>query len=164
MTKIVVLALIMCGALFVGVSINNHYIKRKNFFNELNKFLGYLKIQVKFQKSRLKTLVDDYRVGVSGTDFGDFLGAFSGYLSNLNDESEFEVELPFLRQEEKSALIRIFTSIGRFNSEGESANLSSALAEANEYYNTAMESQKKFGAVSIKLSVAGGLFVILILM
>lgn len=161
--KTIFLVIVTMGALFVGVSINNHYVKRKNFFNELNKFLEYLKIQVQFQKSKLRQIVVEYKKQSLDVNFIDFLSSFEKYLGCLGDGATFDFDLNFLKVEEKVTLIRLFTSIGCFHSAGECSNISSALSEVKSFYDSALEKQKKFGPMSVKLSIVCGLMIVLII-
>ena len=163
MLKTMLLVLVVVGAIFVGLSINNYYVKRKNFFNELNKFLEYLKMQIQFQKSKLRQVVSEYKKQSLDSNFTDFLSAFEKYLSCLGEGCTFDFDVNFLKPEEKVTLLRLFTSIGRFHSAGEYSNITNAIGEVRAFYDSALEKQRKFGLVSVKLSIACGLLIVLII-
>ena len=163
MVKVLLLVVIFVLAVFIGISINSYFTNRKKFFQEFSNFLEYLKIQVSFQKSKIKQLVEEYKKQNIDENFMKLLDDYLLYLTNLNAEVPFEVKLDILKENEKSIISRVFMSIGRFNSDGEVANIHNALKEANSLLVDAQENQKKYGAVSVKLSIALGLLLIIVI-
>ena len=163
MVKVLLLVVIFVLAVFIGISINSYFTNRKKFFQEFSNFLEYLKIQVSFQKSKIKQLVEEYKKQNIDENFMKLLDDYLLYLTNLNAEVPFEVKLDILKENEKSIISRVFMSIGRFNSDGEVANIHNALKEANSLLIDAQENQKKYGAVSVKLSIALGLLLIIVI-
>ena len=163
MVKVLLLVVIFVLAVFIGISINSYFTNRKKFFQEFSNFLEYLKIQVSFQKSKIKQLVEEYKKQNIDENFIKLLDDYLLYLTNLNAEVPFEAKLDILKENEKSIISRVFMSIGRFNSDGEVANIHNALKEANSLLIDAQENQKKYGAVSVKLSIALGLLLIIVI-
>ncbi len=163
MVKVLLLVVIFVLAVFIGVSINSYFTNRKKFFQEFSNFLEYLKIQVSFQKSKIKQLVEEYKKQNIDENFMKLLDDYLIYLTNLNAEVPFEAKLAILKENEKSIISRVFMSIGRFNSDGEVANIHNALKEANSLLIDAQENQKKYGAVGVKLSIALGLLLIIVI-
>ena len=163
MVKVLLLVVIFVLAVFIGISINSYFTNRKKFFQEFSNFLEYLKIQVSFQKSKIKQLVEEYKKQNIDENFMKLLDDYLLYLTNLNAEVPFEVKLDILKENEKSIISRVFMSIGRFNSDGEVANIHNALKEANSLLVDAQENQKKYGAVGVKLSIALGLLLIIVI-
>lgn len=163
MVKVLLLVVIFVLAVFIGISINAYFTNRKKFFQEFSNFLEYLKIQVSFQKSKIKQLVEEYKKQNIDENFMKLLDDYLIYLTNLNAEVPFEAKLAILKENEKSIISRVFMSIGRFNSDGEVANIHNALKEANSLLIDAQENQKKYGAVGVKLSIALGLLLIIVI-
>lgn len=164
MLKLILLVVVFLMAIYCGVKVNTYFSERKKFFQEFEKFLEYLKIQVAFQKSKISQLVEEYRLQDVDKNFDVLLCDYLEYLEHLNYDKIFEINSSVLKPAERSAIARTFMTIGRFNSAGEVANLHTALQEAKSYLSDALSNHNKYGPVSIKLSITLGALVVIILL
>ncbi len=157
--KYLFIIIIFCLCLFVGYVIYSKYNKRKKFFSSLILLAEKLSVEINFSRERLKILMENFDEGTRK----NLLGIDESFIDYLDKKSELSSENIFkkascLKQDEKDFILLFLKTLGRSDVENQTKEISSFVQRFNEKKEETEKDHKKYGALSIKLSIVAGLF------
>ena len=162
--KYLFIVIIFCLCLFVGYVIYTKYNKRKKFYSALIMLAEKLSVEINFSRERLKILIENFDAGTKK----NLLGMDEGFISYLDKKNELTISDIFskancLKQDEKEFILLFLKTLGRSDVENQTKEISSFLQRFNEKKEETEKEFKKYGSLSLKLSVVAGLFFTILL-
>ena len=165
--KIFLILVVLISCILIGVFISNYYKKRKQFLSELLSFVLFLKTYVKYGSEKLIVVIDKFGMS-SCNNFNVLIKKYKELIKNNIDKQEFEkfidVELNFLKDNEKKMISEIFISLGSFDEICELNNLEIYKNTLENFVKISTNESNKFSPFAIKISLLVGslLFIIFI--
>lgn len=164
MIKYILMAILFIIALSIGAIISGKYRKRANFFKALVLICQKLNVEISFSRERIKNLI----YGFDEKTKTQLCGLTENYLAFIDKESPLDKEslfkgINFLKEEEKDLIFLFFRSLGRSDVDSQSKELKNFETRFDEMVSSAAQENKKYGSMSMKLSLVAGLAVIILL-
>lgn len=150
--------------LLVGFVVFSKYNKRKKFFSSLIMLAEKLSVDINFSRERLRILIENFDDGMKK----NLLGVDKGFVSYLNREEELSVKTIFkeascLKDDEKEFILLFLKTLGRSDVENQTKEISSFTQRFIEKKEETEKEFKKYGSLSVKLSIIAGLFFAIII-
>lgn len=154
----VVCVLIVISSGLVGYYLGEKFRKRKNFYNELVKFLDFIEPQISFFHTKLSDLFNEF--DSKNKTFKQFLVETQAYLNNKSNNLTC---LDFLTNTEREDVLRLVNVIANLDLENTSKSILSFKTLFKEKATTeSLEAKTKIGLYQ-KLSLFLGLAIAIIL-
>ena len=162
--KYVLIVVIFCICVFVGYITYSKYNKRKKFYASLIMLAEKLSVEINFSRERLKILIENFDAGTKK----NLLGIDEGFVSYLDKKNELTVNDIFskancLKQDEKEFILLFLKTLGRSDVENQTKEITSFIQRFNEKKEETEKEHKKYGSLSLKLSIVAGLFFTILL-
>ena len=162
--KFVLIVLLFCVCLAVGYFFYKKYDKRKKFFSAIIMLAEKLSVEINFSRERLKVLVENF----DNATKNNLLGVDETFLSFLDKKTELNSNDIFkkadcLKQDEKDFILLFLKTLGRSDVENQTKEIQNFITKFQEIKATCDAEYKKYGTLSIKLSIVAGLFIAVIL-
>lgn len=147
-----------------GYFISIKYKKRSNFFNSLIMLAQKLDVEINFSRERLKKLIENF----DAKNKSNLLGIDNTFINYLNNGGELTSELLFgkstlLKNDEKEMVLMFFKSLGRMDVENQSKEIKNFISRFESSLTTCLQEEKKYGKLGVKLGIAVGLVIAVIL-
>lgn len=163
--KIFLLLLIFICCLIIGFLIKNYFIKRKEFYENLNIFCKNLSVNISFNNEKLKTIINN-DINNYSKDFNEFLFVFDKYIKNNKSKIElkkdFENKLNFLSYDEKGILISFLFLLGTQTTEEEIVKINNFNEIINKSKEETIIKNKKYSSLYFKLFLFLGMLIFII--
>lgn len=162
--KYILIVVLFIISLSVGAYFYLKFDKRKKFFSALIMLAEKLSVEINFSRERLKVLIENFDV----SSRKNLLNVDEGYLAYLNKSAELDSKEVFknaqvLKQEEKDFILLFLKTLGRSDVENQTKEIQNFLRRFQEMKEVCDGEFKKYGSLSLKLSVVAGLFFAIIL-
>lgn len=161
--KFFIMGLLAFLCVAIGYIFSLKYRRRSVFFKTLVMLCQKLDVEINFSRERIRNLIAGFdektKKNLQGLDKN-----YLTYLDNaspLDDVSLFQ-NINFLKQEEKDLILLFFKSLGRSDLSGQSRELNNYEKRFEEFSTGAVNENKKYGALSIKLGIIAGLVLIVL--
>ena len=150
--KFILIITLFLGCSYIGFGASKNYSRKVAFYNELILFCNVLISNIRFNKNKLKIIIEDY-MGNVGIDIKNYL---LGYLNgNIED-------IHFISRYDNSKIKEFFTGLGSFDSDGEIGYIENYKLYFDSCYSKSVEENKKYGALYSKLGVVAGLVLLIL--
>ena len=161
--KILLLILLACIAILIGYIFSKKYKTRSNFFQSLVMLCQKFDVEINFSRERLKNMFDS----LEEKHKRNLYGIDKNFLSYLDKETSLDKEslfinINFLKNDEKDVIFMFFKSLGRSDVDSQSKEIKNYQTRFESFSSTANNDNKKYGALSIKLGIIAGLFLIVL--
>ncbi len=151
--------LIMGASLFVGVMISRRYTYRTRLLSLVYELARVLKNNLSFRKDNLELVIGEYIQGLPA-DMKKPINILKEIALNGLDEKNINSSSFYcLKKEEKNMIFNFFKNLGQSNECVESCNIEGFSAQIEKMYEESASIMKKNKPLAIKLSVAVGLVV-----
>ena len=162
--RYILIAVLFVVSLVVGYIFYNKYDKRKKFFTALIMLAEKLSVEINFSRERLKVLIENFDKNTRQ----NLLGVDEGFLSYLDRKEELDEKVIFkkadvLKREEKDFILLFLKTLGRSDVENQTKEIASFSSRFQEMKGKCDVEYKKYGMLSLKLSLIAGLFFVIIL-
>lgn len=161
--KFIFIICIFSICLLVGFLFYSKYNKRKKFYTSLIMLAEKLSVEINFSRERLKILVENFDAGVRK----NLLGVDEGFISYLEKKDELSLQVfskaNCLKQDEKEFILLFLKTLGRSDVENQTKEISAYISRFDEKKEETTKEFKKYGSLSLKLSVVAGLFFTILL-
>ena len=151
--KIILILIVVLGFAIIGLLIYLNYNSKKNIYKNLIEFCDYSLLEIKFNKSNFKKIIENY-LNNCNLEVKNFL---SSYLNRSKYSSKV------IKNEDNAIIQNFLASIGRKDVDGEVYNLNKYKAIFISAFEKAREDEKKMGVASLKVSIVLGLLIAIIL-
>ena len=153
--KIFLGILVILFSTFIGYILSKKYTKLKNFYCNFDNFNKMLKTEIAFSQKTLKEIIDEkYSIN------NDFLFSFKLYLEN---KENFCLNINYLSSDEKAFLLEYFENIGKTEKGSQLEFLKKAEERLSTFYKNAIELDKKYKTLYIKLGFLIGLIIFILI-
>ena len=153
--KIFLGILVIIFSTFIGYVLSKKYTKLKNFYCNFDNFNKMLKTEIAFSQKTLKEIIDEkYSIN------NDFLNNFKLYLEN---KENFCLNINYLSSDEKAFLLEYFENIGKTEKGSQLEFLKKAEERLSTFYKNAIELDKKYKTLYIKLGFLIGLIIFILI-
>lgn len=161
--KYLLLAIFVGAAIYVGFIFSKKYRTRENFFLALVMLCQKFDVEINYSRQRLKnifsSLDDKQKKSLHGID--------KNFLSFIDKESPLEKEylfnrINFLKEDEKDVIFMFFKNLGRSDVDSQSKEIKNFQARFESISTKAIQENKKYGSLSIKLGIIAGLFIVVL--
>ena len=164
--KILLLAAVFACCVLIGVGISAYYTKRVRFFRDSVKFCETMLSEVTFLHTKLGNLIKT-NIERFNTPFRTVLEEFLKYLNHSVTVDDFiktcETILVFLKPHERTVVSDFFRHLGEMDEEGESGNIKNYISEFRQTAENCEKDKSRFGGLFVKLGVAIGAVLVIIL-
>ena len=162
--KYIIIAILFVICLVVGYTFFNKYNKRKKFFKALIMLAEKLTVEINFSRERLKVLIENF----DKTTKQNLLGIDEGFLNYLDRKTELNDKEIFkktdvLKKEEKDFILLFLKTLGRSDVENQTKEIANFTKRFEEFKAVSDVEYKKYGTLSLKLSLIAGLFFVIVL-
>ncbi len=152
-------------AVFVGYIFSKKYSKRAKFFQTLVAICHKFEIEICYSRERLKNLFlsleDKQKNSLFGIDKN-----FCDFLENkvsLEKETLFN-GINFLKENEKDVIFLFFKSLGRSDVQSQSKEIKQFQKSFEEFSSLAVNENKKYGTLSIKMGIVCALLIAVLIL
>ena len=153
--KIFLGILVIIFSTFIGYILSKKYTKLKSFYCNFDNFNKMLKTEIAFSQKTLKEIIDEkYSIN------NDFLNNFKLYLEN---KENFCLNINYLSSDEKAFLLEYFENIGKTEKGSQLEFLKKAEERLSTFYKNAIELDKKYKTLYIKLGFLIGLIIFILI-
>ena len=153
--KIFLGILVIIFSTFIGYILSKKYTKLKNFYCNFDNFNKMLKTEIAFSQKTLKEIIaEKYSIN------NDFLYSFKLYLEN---KENFCLNINYLSSDEKAFLLEYFENIGKTEKGSQLEFLKKAEERLSTFYKNAIELDKKYKTLYIKLGFLIGLIIFILI-
>ena len=153
--KIFLGILVIIFSTFIGYVLSKKYTKLKNFYCNFDNFNKMLKTEIAFSQKTLKEIIaEKYSIN------NDFLYSFKLYLEN---KENFCLNINYLSSDEKAFLLEYFENIGKTEKGSQLEFLKKAEERLSTFYKNAIELDKKYKTLYIKLGFLIGLIIFILI-
>lgn len=161
--KFVILAVFAGVAIYIGYIFSKKYKTRENFFSALIMLCQKFDVEINYSRQRLKNIFsaldDKQKKSLHGID--------KNFLSFIDNESPLEKEflfkgITFLKNEEKDVIFMFFKSLGRSDVDSQSKEIKNFQVRFESLSSNAINENKKYGSLSIKLGIVAALFIVVL--
>lgn len=150
--KFIFIITLFMGCSYIGIITSKNYSKREVFYNELIMFCNVLISNIRFNKNKLRVVVEDY-INIASIDMKNYL------LSYINDDIE---DIYFISKYDNAKIKEFFIGLGNFDTSGEIGYIENYKLYFNDCYAKSVEENKKYGALYSKLGVIAGLVLLIL--
>ena len=162
--RYVLIVFLFCLCVFVGYYYFSKFDKRKKFFSSIIMLAEKLSVEINFSRERLKVLIENFDLNSKK----NLLGIDEGFVSYLDKKTELDSKEIFkkatcLKQDEKDFILLFLKTLGRSDVENQTKEIQNFTKRFTEIKNTCDQEHKKYGTLSLKLSVIAGLFFTILL-
>ena len=151
--KIFLLLVIAILIVYIGVQIRAYYRRREKILNDIIQFCNIFENDLRFNRNSVSQIVKD---NISKFD-KEFAKVLEAYISHGKI-----TECKFLNKKEQDLLEKFLNSLGKSDEEGEIRNLNNYRTELMRVKEEGLADCKKYGDLSIKMSVIIGALVLVI--
>ena len=161
--KLLLLVLIACLAIYIGFIFSKKYKKRENFFLALVMLCQKFDVEINYSRQRLKnifsSLDDKQKKSLHGID--------KNFLSFIDKESPLDKNflfngINFLKEDEKDVIFMFFKNLGRSDVDSQSKEIRNFQNRFESFSTSAINENKKYGSLCIKLGIVAGLFIVIL--
>lgn len=161
--KFILLAIFAGIAIYIGYIFSRKYKTRENFFLALVMLCQKFDVEINYSRQRLKnifsSLDDKQKKSLRGID--------KNFLSFIDKESPLEKGylfngINFLKEDEKDVIFMFFKNLGRSDVDSQSKEIKNFQARFETISTNAINDNKKYGSLSIKLGIVAGLFIVVL--
>ena len=161
--KFILLAVFACIAIYIGFIFSRKYKTRENFFMALIMLCQKFDVEINYSRQRLKnifeTLDEKQKKSLKGID--------KNFLSFIDKESPLEKNylfngINFLKEEEKDVIFMFFKSLGRSDVDSQSKEIKNFQNRFETLSSSAINENKRYGSLSIKLGIVVALFIVVL--
>ncbi len=139
------------------------YNKRKRLFSALILLGEKLTVDINFSREKLKTLIEGLDQGIKRQLYG-IDNVFLDYLDKRGELSINSLKkLDFVKQDEKEFILLFLKALGRSDVDNQTKEIQSFVKRFSEIAERCKAEYKKYGSMSIKLGIVGGLFIVVLL-
>ena len=153
--KIIIGITIMILCVVIGYFYSKKYQERKKCFEDLKNFNGRVKNEVNFSQTSLISIVKSIS---TDTAFNSYV---HGYFIDKNDSID---KLKFFNEHERTFVSDYMKNIGQGDKNSQSQFLESSEKQIEKYLDDAIEEDKKYRPLCIKLGFLFGLIILIILL
>ena len=158
--KYIFLIIIVCICTFVGYAFSKKYKIRANFFQSLLYLCQKFDIEINYSRERLKNIF----LNLDDKNKNSLKGIDKNYIAFIDKEVPLDKDslfkgINFLKDNEKDLIFTFFKSLGRSDVDSQSKEIKNFQMRFDELVSTTTQENKKYGALSIKLGLIGGLIV-----
>ena len=162
--KYIIIAVLFVICLVVGFTFFNKYDRRKKFFSSLIMLAEKLTVEINFSRERLKVLIENFNKYTKQ----NLLGIDEGFVSYLDKKTELNEKEIFkkadvLKKDEKDFILLFLKTLGRSDVENQTKEIASFTNRFQEMRVISDTEYKKYGTLSLKLSLIAGLFFVIVL-
>lgn len=152
MVKFVLLIVLVFLIMLIASGVSRQYRERSLIFKEIMSFLNSYKLNIGFQKEKLKNLVSNFN---SKGEAKHFFSIYADFLTN-NKELNFD-KIKLLLADEKEFLISVFKKLGNGDFETEKKLLEIAQQYVLEKIDETKKFEEKWCPMIMKLSLLFGI-------
>lgn len=163
--KFLVIIFIILISLFVGYTFSKKYSRRAKFFQAMVSICHKFEIEICYSRERLKTLFlsldEKQKYALCGLDTN-----FCNYLESkqpLEKEALFK-GITFLKENEKDVIYLFLKSLGRSDVQSQSKEIKQFQKSFEDFSSSANNENKKYGSLSIKLSLVCALLIAVLIL
>ncbi len=161
--KIFVLIFLLCVSLFIGYVFSKKYKIRANFFQALVFLCQKFDVEINFSRERVKNIFSN----LDEKEKNKLHCLDTNYLSFIDKESPLDKEvlfnnINFLKEDEKDLIFMFFKGLGRSDVDSQSKEIKNFQSRFEIISSNAVNENKKYGALSIKLGLIAGLFILIV--
>ncbi len=153
--KIILGITIMILCVVIGYFYSKKYQERKKCFEDFKNFNGRVKNEVNFSQTSLISIVKSIS---TDTAFNSYV---HGYFIDKNDNID---KLKFFNEHERTFVSDYMKNIGQGDKNSQSQFLESSEKQIEKYLDDAIEEDKKYRPLCIKLGFLFGLIILIILL
>lgn len=153
--KIILGIIIMILCVLIGYFYSKKYQERKKCFEDFKNFNGRVKNEVNFSQTSLISIVKSIS---TDTAFNSYV---HGYFIDKNDSID---KLKFFNEHERTFVSDYMKNIGQGDKNSQSQFLESSEKQIEKYLDDAIEEDKKYRPLCIKLGFLFGLIILIILL
>ncbi len=153
--KIILGIIIMILCVVIGYFYSKKYQERKKYFEDFKNFNGRVKNEVNFSQTSLISIVKSIS---TDTAFNSYV---HGYFIDKNDSID---KLKFFNEHERTFVSDYMKNIGQGDKNSQSQFLESSEKQIEKYLDDAIEEDKKYRPLCIKLGFLFGLIILIILL
>lgn len=156
--KWILIAVVFIACVIIGFLFSIKYKKRCNFFKSLILLSQKLDIGINFSRERLQNLFTSLDESIKK----DLNNLTDNYIAYLQENSELTCEklfkgINFIKDNEKDIILMFFKMLGRSDVESQSKEIKNFEFRFNELATKAIEENKKYGGLSLKMGLIIGL-------
>lgn len=161
--KYIFLAILVGIAIYIGYVFSRKYKKREKFFQALVMLCQKFDVEINYSRQRLKnifsSLDEKQKKSLQGID--------NNFLSFIDKESPLEKEylfkgINFLKENEKDVIFMFFKNLGRSDVDSQSKEIKNFQSRFETISTSAINENKKYGSLSIKLGFISALFIVVL--
>ena len=161
--KYVFLFVIFLLCISIGFFYSKKYRTRLDFFFSLISLCQKFDVEINFSRARVKNIF----LSLDEKTKKKLCGIDNNYLSFLDGQIALEKEIlfsgvNFLSENEKDLIFVFFNQLGRSDVDSQSKETKNFQSRFESLYENAQNDNKKYGALSLKLGIVAGLFLIVI--
>ena len=153
--EFIFLIAILCGSVYLGFSFSKYYKDKLLFYNELNYFCDILENEITFHKNTISEIIKK--------NLDSFKGVLKNSLVNYFIDKKPYKNISIITEKENAFIQKFFSSLGKFDSDGELANIKNYKLEVKKYIGNSEEDNKKIGSAGTKLGIIFGLLLCIVL-
>ena len=158
--KIVILAILLVISIYIGYIFSKKYKTRENFFSALVMLCQKFDVEINYSRQRLKNIFSS----LDEKQKKALCGISDNFLSFIDKETPLEKEflfkgINFLKEDEKDLIFMFFKSLGRSDVDSQSKEIKNFQSRFESLTTSAINENKKYGKLSIKLGIVLGLFI-----
>lgn len=147
--------LIMGSSLCVGSLIGRHFSYREKFLRAILDFSNHLKNNISYRRDNIGDVFDNYVAGVSN-ELKKTFAICKSITINEADETYLNA-ISYLKKDEKMMVYKFFKSLGQGNELVEEDNIEGFKSYIADKYQDVSKQNAKNRPLAIKLSIAVGL-------
>ena len=164
--KIILLAAVFICTTMIGVGVSAYYSKRARFYRDTIKFCEILLGEITFLHTKLGYMIEANIERFSGS-FKIVLESYKMYLDHSVAIDTFietcKNRLVFLKPQELAVVSDFFRHLGEMDEEGESGNIKNYISEFKRIAENCEQDKSRFGGLFVKLGIAAGAVLVIIL-
>ena len=162
--RYVLIVVLFCVCVFVGYYYFSKFDKRKKFFSAIIMLAEKLSVEINFSRERLKVLIENF----DSVTKKNLLGIDEGFISYLDKKTELNEKEIFkkatcLKQDEKDFVLLFLKTLGRSDVENQTKEIQNFVKRFTDIKGICDVEHKKYGTLSLKLSIIAGLFFAILL-
>lgn len=161
--KFILLAIFSVISIYIGYIFARKYRVRESFFLSLIMLCQKFDVEINYSRQRLKNIFsaldEKQKKSLHGID--------KNFLSFIDKESPLEKEflfngISFLKEDEKDVIFMFFKSLGRSDVDSQSKEIKNFQARFETISTGAINDNKKYGKLAIKLGIVAALFIVVL--
>lgn len=163
--KYTFLIILVLSCILIGYIFSRKYRVRKDFFLSLVYLCQKFDIEINYSRERLKNIFDS----LEEKHKSKLCGIDKNFISFINKEIKLDKDslfkgINFLKENEKDIITMFFKTLGRSDVESQIKEIKNYQIKFDEMSNLAINENKKYGMLSLKLGIITGLLLIVILL